>query len=93
MAPRAENAIAEDQAHSMDMRAAQFVAASHIVVDVDTVAGLAQRLLRVHSLRAADALQLGAALLWTGSRAQHAVLHTFDERLAAAARREGFEVP
>jgi predicted nucleic acid-binding protein len=49
----------------------------------------ALRLLRLHSLRAADALQLAAAITWSGP-APAGTLYTFDERLAAAARREGF---
>jgi len=51
----------------------------------------AQRLLRVHSLRAADALQLAAAHVWAGS-SRDARLVTFDERLALAARLEGFKI-
>jgi predicted nucleic acid-binding protein len=54
------------------------------------------RLLRVHSLRAADALQLAAALVWAGvpaaSPAPGAEFVTFDERLAEAARREGLAI-
>ena len=49
------------------------------------------RLLRVHSLRAADAMQLAAARVWAGSTAG-AELVTYDERLALAARLEGFRV-
>jgi uncharacterized protein len=51
----------------------------------------AMRLVRVHSLRAADALQLAAARLWAGSAADAAIV-TFDERLALAARLEGFRL-
>lgn len=58
---------------------------------MDDVRRHAMRLLRVHPLRAADALQLGAALVWSGSPAAGA-LHTLDDRLACAARIEGFEV-
>ena len=51
-----------------------------------------ERLLAVHELRAADAFQLGAALLWSrGDTAAHTVI-SFDERLREAARREGFRV-
>jgi predicted nucleic acid-binding protein len=52
----------------------------------------AGRALLLHPLRAADALQLGAALVW--SRA-HTAGHHFvclDQRLREAARREGFAV-
>ncbi len=51
-----------------------------------------ERLLAVHPLRAADALQLAAALLWSrGDTATHSVV-SFDDRLRDAARREGFLV-
>jgi predicted nucleic acid-binding protein len=87
------NTIAEEDVYRVDARAAEFMAASHAIVDVEAVKSIAQRLLRVHQLPAADALQLGAALLWSDPRTSGATLHTLDERLAIAARREGFEVP
>ena len=49
----------------------------------------ALRVLRLHPLRAADALQLAAALEWTGPSANGQFI-TFDDRLRAAAEREGF---
>jgi hypothetical protein len=49
----------------------------------------AMRLLRVHLLRSLDALQLAAAVVWAGSPARGGLV-TFDERLRAAARAEGF---
>jgi hypothetical protein len=51
----------------------------------------AQRLLRVHPLRAADAFQLAAALVWAGPSSD-ATLVTFDERLARTARLEAFTI-
>jgi hypothetical protein len=45
-----------------------------------------------HPLRAGDALQLGAALAWARGRPRSHGFLSFDERLADAARREGFEV-
>jgi len=51
----------------------------------------ASRLLRVHPLRAADALQLSAALVWSGAPEGEEFV-TFDERLALSARLEGFRV-
>jgi len=51
-----------------------------------------ERLLSVHALRAADAFQLAAALLWArGDTARHALV-TLDERLRDAAGREGFRL-
>lgn len=51
----------------------------------------ALRLLRVHPLRAADALHLSAARLWAGSTTRPELV-TYDERLGLAARLEGFQV-
>jgi hypothetical protein len=50
----------------------------------------ARRLLRVHDLRAADALQLAAAAAAAESRPATLAVVCLDERLAAAAEREGF---
>ena len=52
---------------------------------------LAKGLLRLHDLRAADALQLAAACEWGGRPASGAFL-TLDSRLAMAAQAEGFVV-
>lgn len=57
----------------------------------DEVRAGAMRLLRIHRLKAADALQLAAARIWAGQMAG-AELVTYDERLALAARLEGFRV-
>jgi predicted nucleic acid-binding protein len=45
-----------------------------------------------HPLRAGDALQLGAALTWARGRPRAHGFLSFDERLATAARREGFDI-
>jgi len=50
------------------------------------------RVLRVHSLRAADALQLAAALAWTDHSPSGAPFVCLDKRLREAAEREGFTV-
>ena len=50
----------------------------------------AERLLAVHQLRAADALQLAAAIAWRRNPARPAGFVCFDERLRDAAAREGF---
>jgi predicted nucleic acid-binding protein len=52
----------------------------------------AERLLRLHPLRAADALQLAAALIVCHHDPAALPFLTADERLATAARREGFAV-
>lgn len=53
---------------------------------------IARRLLRVHPLRAADALQLAAAVLAAERRPATLDFVTLDDRLADAARREGFRL-
>jgi uncharacterized protein len=62
------------------------------VQPVGVVRGTARRLLRVHKLRAADALQLAAAVVAAEGQPASLEIVTLDERLAAAARREGFTV-
>jgi hypothetical protein len=52
----------------------------------------AVRFLRVHPLRAADALQLAAAFLAAERRPSSLEVVTLDERLADAARKEGFQL-
>ncbi len=49
------------------------------------------RILRVHSLRAADSLQLAAALAWTENSPSDAGFVCLDKRLCEAAEKEGFE--
>jgi predicted nucleic acid-binding protein len=62
----------------------------HEVDPTDGVRETAVRFLRVHSLRAADALQLAAAFVAAERRPSSIEVITLDERLAAAARKEGF---
>lgn len=52
----------------------------------------AARLLAVHPLRAADALQLAAALLWCEEQPHTEGFVSLDERLRDAAVKEGFTV-
>lgn len=52
----------------------------------------AGRLLLRHPLRAADSLQLAAALVWTSAHPRGHRFVCFDQRLVTAARAEGFDV-
>ncbi len=56
----------------------------------DEVRTLAERLLRKHQLRAADSLQLAAALVWCNSYPKGRAFVCDDGRLLAAAEQEGF---
>jgi uncharacterized protein len=62
------------------------------ITEFETVKARAERLLAVHSLRAADSLQLAAALVTFSDRTRNAQFVTLDSRLAEAATREGFSV-
>jgi len=64
----------------------------HEVDPSDALRETAVRILRVHALRAADALQLAAAWLASERRPGSVELVTLDDRVAGAARREGFPV-
>lgn len=58
----------------------------------DDVRRRAARLLAFHPLRAADALQLAAALVWCEEQPHGETFVSLDDRLRAAALREGFTV-
>lgn len=58
----------------------------------DVLRDLGRRLLRTHPLRAADALQLAAALVAAEGNPQSLPFVCLDDRLALAAQREGFIV-
>jgi hypothetical protein len=87
-----EGAIAEPDASRAEARIDELLQSCHTIIDVEAVKSQARRLVRVHPLRAADAMQLGAAWEWAAGRPAGRVFHTLDTRLARAARREGFRV-
>lgn len=62
------------------------------VQPVERVRRVARRMLRVHPLRAADALQLSAAIVASEDQPATLPLVTLDDRLAQAAEREGFVI-
>jgi len=64
----------------------------HEVQPIDRARQVATRLLRTHGLRAADAFQLAAAIVTAEDQPGSLSLVTLDDRLAAAAEREGFRV-
>ena len=67
-----------------------FVEHADSVSPTDDVRRRAARLLAGHPLRAADALQLAAALIWCEEQPHEETFVSLDERLRNAARREGF---
>jgi predicted nucleic acid-binding protein len=62
------------------------------VLPLDSVRMMAQSLLGQYPLRAADALQLAAALIWCREKPQHRPFVCFDDKLAEVANRIGFSV-
>ena len=87
---RAGTITSSDAGRALETLAA-VLGMSFEVTPADAVREQALRLLRIHVLRAGDALQLAAAIEWSGSPPSGEFV-TFDERLAAAAEREGFSV-
>jgi uncharacterized protein len=65
----------------------------HEIDPSDEIRETAARFLRVHPLRAADALQLAAAFAAAERRPASLEIVTLDDRLADAARKEGFALP
>ena len=63
-----------------------------IVSPSQVILSRAERLLKVHPLRAADAMQLAAALLAVREEPEDSTFYTADDRLAQAAQKEGFIV-
>jgi len=64
----------------------------HVVEPVDAIRRIARRVVRVHDLRAADALQLAAALHAAQDQPGSLEVVSLDTRLVEAAKREGFPV-
>ena len=73
-------------------RLQQLTDAWHQIDPSDAIREAAIRFLRVHPLRAADALQLAAAFVAAERRPPSLEMVTLDDRLANAARREGFAI-
>jgi len=87
-----EGGLGEPAARQAFERLRHLAGGWHEVDPSDSVREAAVRFLRVHPLRAADALQLAAAFVAAERRPSSLDVVTFDDRLAAAARKEGFGV-
>ncbi len=61
------------------------------ILPSEEVRDRAVRLLRVHGLKPADALQFAAARVWSGHTDRRELV-TYNQRLALAARLQGFRV-
>ena len=73
-------------------RLRQIVQHADTIAPTDEVRRRAARLLAFHPLRAADALQLAAALIWCEEQPHGESFVSLDGRLRDAASREGFSL-
>jgi predicted nucleic acid-binding protein len=87
-----DGALDEAAANEAFHRLKQLAAGWHEVDPSDDLREAAIRFLRVHPLRAADALQLAAAFVASERRPSSLEVVSLDDRLMAAARKEGFVV-
>jgi predicted nucleic acid-binding protein len=87
-----EGALGLDDATAALERLRELATGWQEVLPSDAVRSIAQRLLRTHPLRAADSLQLAAAIV--GAESEPATLEFvgLDNRLNEAAVREGFRI-
>jgi predicted nucleic acid-binding protein len=82
----------EDLAAALRLEAIARARQWHRVTDVEGVRRRAERLVGIHPLSAADAMQLGAALAASGDRPETLDFVTLDRPLARCAQLEGFRV-
>ena len=87
-----ERSLSHERWRGAQRRLALFRKAWNEVGDLDLVARRAERLLAIHALRAADALQLAAALVACEEHPERLPFACLDVNLGAAAGREGFRV-
>jgi uncharacterized protein with PIN domain len=90
---RAREGLLRSPERAAALRRAQRIADdAHEVVDLAAVRARGAAVLARHALRAADAAQLGAALLVADPEYASLTMVVLDRRLAAAAEREGLSV-
>ncbi len=87
-----EGCLSEDSLDIVKKRMQVFFDSAFEIVSIQKVKDRALRLLQVHSLKAADALQLASALVVTQEDPIKMPIMSFDNQLNQAARREGFVV-
>ncbi len=87
-----EGALRAEEARAADARLRRLERHWVEIEPTQTVRMQSERLLRIHPLRAGDALQLAAALVACHHEPATLPFQTADLRLAEAAQREGFTV-
>jgi predicted nucleic acid-binding protein len=89
---RREGTLTTAESAQLLARLGEAIDAAEVVQPGEELATVALRLLASHPLRAADALQLAAALVWARERPGGHEIVCLDDRLASAALLEGFTV-
>jgi uncharacterized protein len=89
---RREKALSEQYLEVANRRLALLRKIWREIQPTDTLRDLAEACLDRHELRAADAFQLAAALIWCGEKPKNRPFLCRDLRLRAAARIEGFSI-
>jgi len=84
--------ITEREQHGALLRLRMLSQGWSEILPSEELRDLAMQLLDQYSLRAADSLQLAAALVWCGQRPAKRSLVCGDQRLSGAARAAGFSV-
>ena len=87
-----EQLLTADEVTAALAAAREIVETCHEIAPSMSIRRTAERLLRVHPLRGADSLQLAAAVVAADHDPATLEFVCLDERLASAARREGFKV-
>lgn len=87
-----EGVFGSSEASTLRAELTKTLGAAVEVRPVERVRERAERLLRLHALRAADALQLAAALVFCRDRPSGTEFVCLDERLRTAAASEGFTI-
>jgi len=87
-----EHPLRPDQLAAATERLRQLVHHADTVAPTDELRRRAARLLAFHALRAADALQLAAALVWCEEQPHGEIFVSLDDRLREAALKESFTV-
>ena len=84
-----EGSLAPTQRTEAEKRLKEIIEGTIEIQPSSAVKKVARRLLRMHPLRAADSLQLAAAIFFAGENTSELTMVTLDERLRLCAQREG----
>ncbi len=87
-----DNSLNEEAFESAKDRINDFFDMTYEIISISKAKARALRLLQIHPLKVADALQLASALIATEEDPARLPIICFDERLCQAAWREGFTV-